>query len=309
MAGLPLPARQLVDKYRTRYQMGLEWPVYSVETARGCPYRCRFCSVWELYGGRRRERTVQEIVEDLGSIDGEHVFFTDDLFFLDDKRAETIALEIKRAGIKKHYTCQSRADGIIRQREAVRLWKEIGLRRIFVGLESTNDAGLQIINKGYDSRTNERALEILDEIGVTVNGQFIVAPEFSLEDFQSLLDYVKRKSIAFPSFTILTPLPGTQFYREKGAELLTEDPEMYDLFHSVLPTRLPLDDFYRAFARLYKESYFGRSHWLPTYRILRYLLSVDGARRFFVTTNNLRELCRAESYLKAHNPEVRHCRR
>jgi radical SAM superfamily enzyme YgiQ (UPF0313 family) len=300
MVDLPLPARSMVKKYRSQYQMGLEWPIYSVETARGCPYRCMFCSVWQFYGGKRRERPLATVVEDLSAIPGENIFFTDDLFFLDGKRAVALALEIKRAGIKKHYTCQARADGIVRDRSAVRFWKEIGLRRIFVGLESPSDAGLRTLDKGCTLQTNERALEILDELEVTISGQFIVEPEFSIKDFQALLNYVRRKRIAFPSFTILTPLPGTRLYEQRRAELVTEACEMFDLFHCVLPTKLPLESFYQEFARLYRECYFGGRLGFPTYRILRYFRSVEGARRFVATTKNLKKLCRAESYLKTH---------
>jgi radical SAM superfamily enzyme YgiQ (UPF0313 family) len=300
LAGLPLPARHLVAGYRPQYQMGLEWPVYSVETARGCPYRCRFCSVWELYGGTRRERPVAAIVEELGALNGRFIFFTDDLFFLDGDRMERLGLEIRRAGIRKQYTCQSRADGIVQHRDVVRLWKEIGLRRIFVGLESTTEAGLRSVRKGYGSRTNAAALEILDQLGLSVNGQFIVDPSFTMEDFRALGQYVREKRIAFPSFTILTPLPGTSFHRERAEELETTDPEMFDLFHCVLPTRLPLHRFYEEFATLYREGYFERALRLPTYRVLRYLCTPERVRRFIRTTRNLRALCRARTYLEAH---------
>jgi radical SAM superfamily enzyme YgiQ (UPF0313 family) len=300
IASMSPAARHLVARYRDYYQMGLEWPIFSVETARGCPYRCSFCSVWELYGGKRRERNVVDIVEELASIDGKHIFFTDDLFFFDADRAKYLAMEIKQAGIRKTYTCQARADRIVESHEAIRLWKDIGLKRIFIGLESKNESLLKSFNKGYGSKTNERAIEVLHDLEIAINGQFIVEPNFSVNDFRSLLDYAKRKKIEFPSFTILTPLPGTSLYRTKMEELVTEDTEMFDLFHSVLPTRLPLERFYEEFARLYRESYFTRPFRFPTYRILRYVLSPEKVKRFLATTKNLRELCNAETYLKAH---------
>jgi len=301
MKGLPLPARHLVERYRQYYQMGLEWPVYSVETARGCPYHCRFCSVWDLYGGRRRDGPEEDILNDLISIKGKHVFFTDDLFFLDAERSESLALEIRKAKIKKYYTCQARADWVVKNRGAVRLWKEAGLKRIFIGLESASDHGLKRHKKGYGSNVNEEALYFLEEVGVSVNGQFIVEPDFTLMDFKALMDYVLKRKIAFPSFTILTPLPGTDLYRERKEDLITEDPEMFDLFHSVLPTRIPLKSFYREFAMLYRESYFRRSIKLPSYRILRYLTSPDRIKRLISTTRNLRALCDPDTYIKAHS--------
>ncbi|HJW14407.1 MAG TPA: cobalamin-dependent protein, partial [Thermoanaerobaculia bacterium] len=87
---VPLPARDLVERDRGRYHCLLFKPVWLVETARGCPFRCNFCSVWQLYGRSFRERSISAVVEDLASV-GDSVFIADDLFWNHPARSLELA--------------------------------------------------------------------------------------------------------------------------------------------------------------------------------------------------------------------------
>jgi hypothetical protein len=86
---------------------------------------------------------------------------------------------------------------------------------------------------------------------------FIVDPQYDDADFDELIRYVKSKCIAFPQFTILTPLPGTGLFKEKLQEITHFNPELFDFLHTVLPTKLPTDRFYANMARLYRETQMG----------------------------------------------------
>ena len=78
---------------------------------------------------------------------------------------------------------------------------------------------------------------VTDEDGRPVTG-------LTREDFAELRAYLKKLKLPFASVFVLTPLPGTDLYEEKKGELLTRDGELFDFFHTVLPTRLPLEEFY-----------------------------------------------------------------
>ena len=82
-------------------------------------------------------------------------------------------------------------------------------------------------------------------------GAFIVDPNWTVDQFNALRDYVYEKNITHTQFTILTPLPGTELYRQKRKDLLTSDYTCFDTLHAVLPTRLPREEFYKQFASLY----------------------------------------------------------
>jgi hypothetical protein len=104
------PARDLVARYQARYHCLLFKPVWCVETARGCPFRCSFCSVWSLYGRTFRERSIGAVVDDLASV-GDNVFIVDDLFWNHAERSLELAQALARRGVRKRWLLvQSRAD-------------------------------------------------------------------------------------------------------------------------------------------------------------------------------------------------------
>ncbi len=251
MDALPQPRRDLVRRYRPEYFMLVHRPESSVATGRGCPYRCNFCSVWEFYQGKTRQMSPGRVVEELRGIETEHLTFVDDNFIFAGRRELEIAQRIKAEGIRRLYSMECRTDAIVRHPELIPLWAELGLRSVLLGLEGADDGRLASLNKRNAARTNEEAVRILQANGVNVWGAFIVDPDWTADDFQALRDYVLRLELSLVQFTVLTPLPGTQLYRENHARLLTHDYTCFDTLHAVLPTRLPREEFYRRFAGLY----------------------------------------------------------
>jgi radical SAM superfamily enzyme YgiQ (UPF0313 family) len=258
MDALPLPRRDLTARYRNRYFIGFQRPVFSVETTRGCPYTCNFCSVWEMYERTYRGKTPEHIIEDLARCDGDEIFFTDDLFFLDARRALEQAEAIRKSGLRKRYTAQIRADSVAKHPEIVEAWRAIGLQRTFIGMEATDDEGLQKVEKKAHIEQTKQCIRLLADAGIEIQGSFIVHPDWDRAEFRKLAEFVKQHPITYPSYSVLTPLPGTKLHRERIAEITNHDPELMDVFHAVLPTKLPLREFYREFAALYRHAYPAR---------------------------------------------------
>jgi radical SAM superfamily enzyme YgiQ (UPF0313 family) len=250
----PFPARHLVDDYRGEYHFQFWTSPYPVETARGCPYRCKFCSVWAFHRGKCRVKSPQRVLKELEDIVGDVVAFVDDNFLQSLPRAERIYELIKAAGIRTRFWMQARSDSIVRRPDLIEKWAKIGLSTVLVGFEKFREEELTDLNKRNTVRTNEEAAHILNQNGVDIWGAFIVDPRWTKPDFDALIDYVRRLKISFPQFTVLTPLPGTEFFREKINELVTRNYELFDFLHSVLPTRLPTRDFYENMARLYANT-------------------------------------------------------
>ena len=248
---LPLPRRDLVLRYQPEYFFLYFQPDRSVVTGRGCPFRCNFCSVAEFYGGRTSQMCPERVVEEIGAVDTPHITFMDDNFLMGHRRAIDIAQRIKAAGIARRYSMQCRSDSIVRHPEVMEQWAEIGLHGVLLGLEGASDAMLASLDKKSTARANDEAIHILQANGIIIWGAFIVDPAWTAQDFKLLEDYVMRSRITHAQFTVLTPLPGTRLYRERRDQLLTDDYTCYDALHSVLPTRLPREEFYRRFAALY----------------------------------------------------------
>ncbi len=299
---LPFPARQLVAR-RGLYYMGFHRPHALVETARGCPYRCKFCSVWKFYGGRVRRKGAERVVAELEQVSAPHVFFTDDNFLSDVDRAHQIADLLRQRGIRKSYTFQARADTIAHHADLLSHWRDVGRISVFVGVEKIDEDELSGLNKRSSVADNEQAITILKDLGVGFSCNFIVAPEAEKEDFARLRDYVCRWGLHGASYSVLTPLPGTDLYEEMKDQFTTSDYELFDLCHAVTETKLPLDEFYQEFASLWAasraagSSVRGYRAWKLVKALLTGRTSLSNLR---LGMNMAKRLSDPRNYLAAH---------
>ena len=300
---LPLPRRDLAPSQHGDYYFNFWRPFALVETARGCPHRCSFCSVWRFFRGRTRVKSVDRVLEELASVRADHILFTDDNFLTDVERSREIALRLLDAGIRKTFSFQARADTLAAHPEIIDIWVQAGLGNVFVGFEAVTEEQLAALRKASGLGEAEQALAALRRHPkLSITGAFIVDPAFTREDFARLREYVQHNGITHPQFSVLTPLPGTRLFRERSAELVTGDYDLYDLVHAVLPTRLTLPEFYREFARLYRHSYpvtrlpFGRLGRLAK-GLASGRYSLDQIRSVLGT---MRKLADGEAYLREH---------
>ena len=122
---VPLPARRLVEPFRRHYICVHKQPVWAVETARGCPYRCNFCSTWRRYGQTLRVRGIDAVCRDLGNV-GPNVFVVDDLFWHPRERSLELAGELSRRGVRKDWILvQSRLDIAAHHPELLEAWRPL----------------------------------------------------------------------------------------------------------------------------------------------------------------------------------------
>ncbi len=289
----PFPARHLTDPYREEYFFQFWSSPTPIETARGCPYDCKFCSVWVFHRRRCRFKSPERVLEELKRVKGNLAYFVDDNFLQNLPRAEKIYRLIKEAGLSLKYWMQARSDSIVRRPDLIEGWGHIGLSTVLVGFEKFREEELTDLRKKSSIRTNEEAARILRANGVDIWGAFIVDPTWERSDFDALITYVRRLKISFPQFSVLTPLPGTEFFREKLGELTTRNYELFDFLHSVLPTKLPTRQFYAEMARLYSSTTMSFSDLKKRIRSGR--IQVRGLRRI---KSLLSEVSDHEAYMR-----------
>jgi radical SAM superfamily enzyme YgiQ (UPF0313 family) len=272
---LPFPRRDLTAALRSEYHFLFDRPDTSIATSRGCPFHCKFCSVHEFYHGATSQMSPERVLAELRTVPTDHVTFVDDNFLMNWRRETELAERIRAEGIRKRYAMECRTDSIVRHPELVEKWAEIGLTGVLLGLEGGSDQTLDRVDKRCSVETNNEAIRILQGNDVVIWGAFIVDPDWGEDDFLRLGDYVAEMGITHRQFTILTPLPGTELYRERYHELLTHDYACFDTLHAVLPTRLPRTEFYQRFAALYRQHDIG-----PYYDLVRAgRMTVDDCRR------------------------------
>jgi len=250
---LPLPYREPIRHHLHRFYMGYQRPTALLESARGCPFRCKFCAVWKFYQGQVRQKSVERVVEELQAIEAPHVFITDDNFPHDASRVHLLADRLLQLGIRKSFTFQARTDAIADHPDLVEHWAQVGPTSVFLGLEQVTLEGLRQLRKGNTPEKNDKALQVLAKHGVTYSGNLMVDPRATVEDFIALREYVASRGLRNASFSIVTPLPGTELFEEMKNELTEGNAALYDLFHAVTATALPLPEFYAEFAALWRE--------------------------------------------------------
>jgi radical SAM superfamily enzyme YgiQ (UPF0313 family) len=257
--GVPMPARRLTARYRRQYYS--EWlkPLASMRTSKGCPFRCAFCAQWKTARGKYLRRSVDAVLAELAAIEEECVFFADDESLVDVDRMRALAESILGARIRKRFFLYGRSDTIAKHPDLLEVWREAGLERVFVGLEFFRDQDLRSVGKSSTVRDNARAVKVLSDLGLDIYASFIVRPDFDRDDFARLRGYCRELELDFATFAVLTPLPGTDLYDRVEGQLLTRDTDYYDFLHTVLPTRLPLDEFFEELLGLYRHAVpFGR---------------------------------------------------
>jgi radical SAM superfamily enzyme YgiQ (UPF0313 family) len=306
---LPLPARHLIEEYAPHYYINFRKPLALLETARGCPFRCNFCSVWKFHESTFREKSPERVVQELLTIKADNIFITDDIFWMNVKRGEEMAKQIQAAGIKKYFTVQTRTDIIVKFPHLVEMWKNCGNLAIFLGLESVTDEGLAAVNKKNKACNNVKAIEILKDLGVGFTPNFIVDPGWELEDFDRLKQWIDDMGAYNSGFSILTPLPGTDLWTTAEKDVNTRNWEMYDIVHAVLPTKLPLEQFYEQYSGLWRHALDVRYKLRGKFRTYFQMGAALATRK--VTLHALRNgmniakvFSKPETFLSAHRADV-----
>jgi radical SAM superfamily enzyme YgiQ (UPF0313 family) len=254
---LPMPARHLTQKYRNSnlYHRARWRPIDCIISSRGCPYRCKFCGLWKINQGKYRYRSPELIADELETMSSKYISFIDDNTLDNTKNAFQLAEIIKQRQISKKFELYGRSDTIVQHPELVEKWCDVGMDLLLVGLESCDNAAIKEMNKHTTIEINKKAIEICRANGVELAAYLIVDPNFDHDDFKRLAEYVSKNNLTHPVFTILSPFPGTDFYNEVKHKLITPSFELYDFFHTVLPTKLPLEEFYEEFLNLYRCAY------------------------------------------------------
>ena len=199
---MPIPKRELTQKYREKYFRGAIKSYACLLTSRGCQFRCKFCCQWTLNKGTYRIRQTEKIVDELLQIQENFIDFADDNSWGNANWMSELGDKINDAGIQKQYKLYARSDLIIKRPDIITKWKGLGLKAVLIGFESFKDEDLNNWNKCNTVAQNVKATEILKDNGVEIVGYFMVDPAYTEDDFKRLLEHVKGLDIDQPTFSL-----------------------------------------------------------------------------------------------------------
>lgn len=222
LAGLPSPRYDLIAADRYVRPPWSKLPLLPVQTTRGCPHNCDFCSVTRFWGKRIRFRPIPEVVAEIKASKGRTVFFTDDNFFASPKRTQELCEAL--VPLKIRFMCQ--IDTTARERDAlVRAAAKAGCFMAFVGVESMDPRSLAELNKQFnkpDEYANLIRLLHKHSIGAYTSIMFGLDHD-DAQTVDSTVDFLIRNKVDLAAFFRLTPFPGTAlFERMKGRDQLVD---------------------------------------------------------------------------------------
>jgi hopanoid C-3 methylase HpnR len=241
------PARDLL-RHRRKYFIGVLDPCASIEFTRGCPWDCSFCSAWTFYGRSYRVVSPDKAVEDLACTKEPGIFIVDDVAFIQSKHGFEIGEAIAKKGIKKQYYLETRGDVLLRNKDVFKFWKTLGMQYMFLGIEAIDEEGLKMHRKRISLGKNFEALEFARSLGITVAINLIADPDWDRRRFQ----VVREWCLEIPeivNISVNTPYPGTESWLTESRKVQSRDYRLYDIQHAVLPTRLPLPEFYEELVK------------------------------------------------------------
>lgn len=261
----------------------------SIQTTRGCPMDCSFCSVTAFNGRHYRFRPIEEVLDELEEIPQQYVFILDDNIVgynsLARERAKELFKGIIRRGIKKTWISQASIN-FADDEEVLRLAAESGCRMIFLGIETEGIEQLQEAGKKLNLKrgadTYNETFKTIRKYGIAVIAGFIFG--FDHDDPEAIrrrVKYIRNCKADSIQTTLLTPLPGTRLYnkyRDEKRLAMTDYPDDWQRYDyadmTFVPSQMTTNEFMSIMNREWNRIY---SQW---HIVLRFFRTWIGTRSF-----------------------------
>jgi len=249
MENMPFPRRELM-----RFQPLTQ----GIQTTRGCPNACEFCSTTVFLGRALRRRPIPHVVEELKRIPNRIIIFRDASLTLNPNYSMELFRAI--APLKKKWIANGNINLLGKNEKFLRAAKKSGAISWFVGFESINPDSLKeahkVSNKAEDY---EKAIKTVRKYGMGIVGGFIFGFDNDTPDiFDATLDAVMSWEIDAAEFNILTPYPGTPLYDrlDKEGRILSKDWTKYTQAHVVYqPKNMTPRELFEGTRKVLKRFY------------------------------------------------------
>lgn len=243
LAGLPIPRRDLLKQnaYLT---------TNTIQTTRGCPFHCDFCSVTDFFGKTYRCRPLPEVIKEIETLNlNRPLVFVDDNIIGRSHYALELFNAIKPYKVRWGSQCSI---NLAYQPQVMKAARDSGCVAMFIGIESICQENLDEVHKGINHVDKYYdAIQRIHDHGIAINAGMILGMDHDDESvFERTLEFLEKTKIEYATFHILTPVPGTILYDRMEAEgrIIDRDWSKYNggftVFQPKLMTPEALEDGY-----------------------------------------------------------------
>ncbi len=262
LAKVPPPRWEAIDARRFLF--------HQIQTTRGCPFRCRFCSVPDISGSTFRFKPAERVAAEVRALPrgGKLLERMKALYVVDDnfisrtrytKELLEALVPLRRSGELGDWSAETTFNVAVDD-ELLALFQEAGCTTLIIGFESISEATLAAMRKDMNFCISyQDGVEKIHRHGMSIVGNFIVGFDTDmLSVFRDTRDFIFENNILYPFFSILTPMPGTQLHEEYKAagRLHTYDWKYYDTRHVIYdPVHMSKEQLMDGYIWLYEQCY------------------------------------------------------
>jgi radical SAM superfamily enzyme YgiQ (UPF0313 family) len=287
-----------LNRFTVKPRRNLLHPNYlwhSVQTSRGCPFNCYFCSVSRYLGKEYRQRRAEDVLDELKELKGKYIAFVDDNLIGYSSESKSRATELFKGmiqqGLSKKWWMQASIN-VADDEQVVSLAAQAGCMFVFIGFETINSRSLKEMKKGVNLKIGvenyNKVVDTFHKYGIGVFGAFIIGNDYeSPKCYRELAEYLVRSNIDIIQISILTPLPGTILMEQlqKEDRLVYQDfPQDWDKYRLSYMVHQP--QVCKAETIYTGDNYIkNRIYSFPVYqyRILKSLYNLKNLNNFYAS--------------------------
>jgi anaerobic magnesium-protoporphyrin IX monomethyl ester cyclase len=316
---LALPALDLLAD-RDRYRMGA-YRVEGIETSRGCPFNCSFCSVRNFHRGKWRPKSASRVLAEIDDVLARFgdekmvIYFADDNFAHDIHRVEEICNSILERNTRAYFWCQARVDTLSKNPDLVALMGRAHFAAVLVGVETPVERLLKASRKGTNVEQVHRAIELLHQHDIGVWGTFTLGlPDETPEESRISAAFIPTVPADVIQITVATPIPGSTLYDDAVAEnlIIEHDWDNYDFSSPTMIGQMAKPEMDNLLNLAYLKSYLSRRFFRSLFsqktnlnRLRRTALKVFWTFLWRIAKENLRNLVRRKPAAPAVDQSIK----